>query len=89
MNVYVIERELLIRLIDEAYVLGFTCFERDVVAPQIDMLDVQGYCYEGYVAHIHDMKSYFDENMKLLEEENLKGLFGPGQVYPRLTVDLL
>ena len=87
MNVYVIERELLIRLIDEAYVLGFTCFERDVVAPQIDMLDVQGYCYEGYVAHIHDMKSYFDENMKLLEEENLKGLFGPGQVYTKIRDD--
>ncbi len=87
MNVYVIERELLIRLIDEAYVLGFTCFERDVLAPQIDMLDVQGYCYEGYVAHIHDMKSYFDENMKLLEEENLKGLFGPGQIYTKIRDD--
>ena len=87
MNVYVIERELLIRLVDEAYVLGFTCFERDVVAPQIDMLDVQGYCYNGYVAYIHDMKSYFDENMKLLEEDNLKGLFGPGQVYTKIRDD--
>jgi len=87
MNIYVIERELLIRLIDEAYVLGFTCFERDVIAPQIDMLDVQGYCYEGYVAHIHDMKSYFDENMKLLEEDNLKGLFGPGQIYTKIRDD--
>ncbi len=87
MNIYVIERELLIRLIDEAYVLGFTCFERDVIAPQIDMLDVQGYCYDGYVAHIHDMKSYFDENMKLLEEDNLKGLFGPGQIYTKIRDD--
>lgn len=87
MNIYVIERELLIRLVDEAYVLGFTCFERDVVAPQIDMLDVQGYCYNGYVAYIHDMKSYFDENMKLLEEDNLKGLFGPGQVYTKIRDD--
>ena len=87
MNIYVIERELLIRLIDEAYVLGFTCFERDVIAPQIDMLDVQGYCYEGYVAHIHDMKSYFDENMRLLEEDNLKGLFGPGQIYTKIRDD--
>ena len=87
MNIYVIDRELLIRLIDEAYVLGFTCFERDVIAPQIDMLDVQAYCYEGYVAHIHDMKSYFDENMRLLEEDNLKGLFGPGQIYTKIRDD--
>ena len=87
MNIYVMEREQLIRLIDEAYVLGFTCFERDVIAPQIDMLDVQGYCYDGYVAHIHDMKSYFDENMKLLEDENLKGLFGPGPVWTKIRDD--
>ena len=87
MNIYVLERELLIRLIEEAYVLGFTCFERDVVAPQIDMLDVRGYCYEGYVAHIHNMKSYFDENMKLLEEDNLKGLFGPGPVWTKIRDD--
>ncbi len=87
MNIYVIDRELLIRLIDEAYVLGFTCFKRDVIAPQIDMLDVQGYCFDGYVAYIHDMKSYFDENMRLLEEENLKGLFGQGQIYTKIRDD--
>ena len=87
MNVYVIERELLIRLVDEAYVLGFTCFERDVLAPQIEMLDVQGYLYDGYVAYIHDMKSYFDENMRLLEEDNLKGLFGSGPVWTKIRDD--
>ncbi|MBQ2901742.1 MAG: glucose-1-phosphate adenylyltransferase subunit GlgD [Agathobacter sp.] len=87
MNIYVIERELLIRLIDEAYVLGFTCFERDVLAPQIDMLDIQGYCYDGYVAFIHDMKSYFDENMRLLEADNLDALFGPGPVWTKIRDD--
>ena len=54
---------------------------------EIDMLDIQGYCYEGYAAHIYDMKSYFDENMKLLKEENLKGLFGPGQIYTKIRDD--
>ena len=87
MNVYVMDRELLIRLVDEAYVLGFTCFERDILAPQIEMLDVQAYNYEGYVAYIHDMKSYFDENMRLLEEDNLKGLFGPGPVWTKIRDD--
>ena len=87
MNVYVIDRELLIRLIDEAYVLGFTCFERDVLAPQIEILDIQGYCYDGYVAFIHDMKSYFDENMRLLEADNLNALFGPGPVWTKIRDD--
>ena len=87
MNVYVIDRELLIRLVDEAYVLGFTCFERDVLAPQIEMLDIQGYCYEGYVAFIHDMKSYFDENMRLLEADNKEALFGQGPVWTKIRDD--
>ena len=87
MNVYVIDRELLIRLVDEAYVLGFTCFERDVLAPQIEMLDIQGYCYDGYVAYIHDMKSYFDENMRLLEADNIDALFGPGPVWTKIRDD--
>ena len=87
MNIYVIDRELLIRLVDEAFVLGFTCFERDILAPQIEMLDVQGYLYEGYVAEITDMKNYFDENMKLLEDENLNGLFGPGPVWTKIRDD--
>ena len=49
LNIYVIERENLIRLIDEAYVHGYTYFVRDILEKQIDQLDIRGYCYERYV----------------------------------------
>ena len=87
LNIYVIERENLIRLIDEAYVHGYTYFVRDILEKQIDQLDIRGYCYDGYVAHIHDMKSYFEENMKLLEEENLDALFSDNQIYTKIRDD--
>lgn len=87
MNVYVMERERLIRMIEDAYVLGSTSFERDVIAPQIESLNVYGYYFEGYAAHIHDMKSYFNENMKLLEDDNLNGLFGPGPIWTKIRDD--
>ena len=87
LNIYVIERENLIRLIDEAYVHGYTYFGRDILEKQIDQLDIRGYCYDGYVAHIHDMKSYFEENMKLLEEENLDALFSGNQIYTKIRDD--
>ena len=87
LNIYVIERENLIRLIDEAYVHGYTYFVRDILEKQIDQLDIRGYCYDGYVAHIHDMKSYFEENMKLLEEENLDALFYGNQIYTTIRDD--
>ena len=87
LNIYVIERENLIRLIEEAYVHGYTYFVRDILEKQIDQLDIRGYCYDGYVAHIHDMKSYFEENMKLLEEENLDALFSGNQIYTKIRDD--
>ena len=34
-----------------------------------------------------DIKSYFDENMKLLEDENLDGLFGGNPIYTKIRDD--
>lgn len=87
LNIYVMERELLIRMIDDAYVHGYTNFVRDILERQIEHLDVRGYCYNGYVAQIHDMKSYFEENMKLLKEENLNALFSGNQIYTKIRDD--
>jgi glucose-1-phosphate adenylyltransferase len=39
------------------------------------------------VAHIHDLRSYFDENMKLLESENLEELFSGNQIYTKIRDD--
>lgn len=87
LNIYVMEREALIRIIDDAYVHGYTYFVRDILEKQVDNLDIRGFCYEGYVAHIHDMKSYFRENMRLLEEENLEALFSGNQIYTKIRDD--
>ena len=87
MNMYVIEREMLIDMIDEAYARGNVYFERDILAPQLDKLNVQGYECTSYIARISDMKSYFDENMKLLDEANLEGLFAANPIYTKIRDD--
>lgn len=87
LNIYVMEREHLIDLIGEAYVHGYNSFSRDLLVPNIDRLNVQGYCYDGYVAHIHDMRSYFEENMKLLNQENLNALFSGHPIYTKIRDD--
>jgi glucose-1-phosphate adenylyltransferase len=87
LNVYVVERELLISMIDDAYLRGYTYFVRDILEKQVDNLDIRGYCYEGYVAHIHDTRSYFEENMRLLNEENLQALFSGNQIYTKIRDD--
>lgn len=87
MNISILDRELLIDLISVAYVHGYIYFERDVLAHQLDKLNVQAYKFDGYFARICDMKSYFDENMKLLDDANLDGLFAPNPVYTKIRDD--
>ena len=87
MNIYVMERKLLIEQIREAYVNGQTYFERDIVSPQLDKLNVRAYQHTGYYARILDIKSYFAENMRLLKEENVNALFSPSTVYTKIRDD--
>ena len=87
MNIYILERELLIDLINTAYVRGYKYFERDILAAKVDKLNIQGYEFTGYNARISDMKSYFEENMKLLKGENLDGLFSGNPIYTKVRDD--
>ena len=87
LNIYIIERELLISQISAAFVRGYVYFKRDILAPQLDKLNVHGYKFGGYIARISSIKSYFDENMKLLDEENLDALFGGNHIYTKIRDD--
>ncbi len=87
LNYYVIRREMLIEMIKVASVRGYQFFERDMLAPHLDKIKVCGYRYDGYVARISDLKSYFDENMKLLDDRNLDALFDPSPIYTKIRDD--
>ncbi len=87
MNIFVVERKLLIDMINIASVRGLVYFERDLLAPRLDSLKVYGYEYNGYTARVSDIKSYFDENMKLLDDENLDALFQPSPIYTKVRDD--
>ena len=88
MNIYVIERESLIHLIHDASVRGLVYFERDILARNLKLLNVHAYQFDGYVARVSDMKSYFDENLKLIDEKNLNALFPKkSPVYTKIRDD--
>lgn len=89
MNIYVFEREHLIKLINEAFVAGGIYLERDIILPQLKegTLKIHGYEYTEYVSRILSLKSYFDENMKLLDNENLEALFDKEPVYTKIRDD--
>ncbi len=87
MNIFVVQRELLIDIINTAFVRGQKYFERDVLLNQLNVLNVQAYKYEGYIARITNIKSYFDENMKLLDDYNSDALFEPAPIYTKIRDD--
>ncbi len=75
MNVYAIDRLTLIKIIKDAASRGIFSFEREFLAHNVNVLNIHAIEYTGYVACVCNMKSYFDENRKLIEEENLDALF--------------
>ena len=87
MSIFVLKRELLIEIVDAAFVRGLRYFERDVLMNAFSYLKMYGYKYEGYVARITSLQSYFDENMKLLDDANLNALFDAAPVYTKIRDD--
>ena len=88
MNIYIMDRELLIDQINTAFIRGQIYFERDILAPQLEKLNVQAYRFDGYIARISSMKSYFDENMKMLDDANVDALFAEGSaIYTKIRDD--
>ena len=75
MNVYAIDRLTLIKLIRDASSRGLIGFEREILGRKTAELNIRAIEYTGYVARVCDMKSYYDENMKLIDEKNLDALF--------------
>lgn len=75
MNVIVMDRETLIMTIKDAMMRNLVYFERDILAGSLSILHVQGYEYSAYRARIYNMKSYFDENIRLLDPASLDALF--------------
>ena len=87
MGVIVMDREELIAMVKDAAVQNRMYLERDILGPSLKILHVQGYEYSGYRARIYDIKSYFDENMRLLEPGSMEALFGGAPIYTKIRDD--
>ena len=87
MNIYIANREWLIDTINTFFMRGATYLERDILNPNLDKFKVMSYEHKGYVARITGLKSYFDENMKLLDDKNLEELFTGNPIYTKIRDD--
>ena len=74
LNIIVLSRVLLERLVHGAMGQGDESFERDVIGKNVDSLNIKGYKVEGYARTIDSLQSYYDISMGLLTGE-FKDLF--------------
>ncbi len=71
LNINILSTQLLESLIMDLTPRGKNVFDRDVLQAKSGKLNIRVYEYNGYYSRIHDFESYFTENMKLLDPDNL------------------
>lgn len=77
-DVLIMDKGLLEYLVEEAYAHSEYDFVRDVLVKKCDRLKIFGYRYDGYVARLNSVKSFYESNMALLDPAVRSDLFHPG-----------
>ena len=75
MNVMVMKRDMLYKMLLDAAAHGCNSFYRDIVVKNIGKLKITAYRYAGYYSLVGSLASYFSASMKLLEPDVRAGLF--------------
>ena len=89
LNVILMKKALLERLIHEAISLNYKDFETDLIQGNVDKLNIYGFEEKGYSAVIESLQSYYNINMELLNPENCDDLFNADRpVYTKVRDDM-
>jgi glucose-1-phosphate adenylyltransferase len=85
MEMYIIDKRLFEYLIEECSARGQYDFIKDILIKNKDKLRILGYPYEGYLAKIDGVQSYFKHNLELFDPANYQELFHhAGPVYTKV-----
>ena len=88
LNIIVMSRVLLERLLRGAQVMGSKNFERDILAANVSSLNIRGHKIDTYAKVIDSLQSYYDISMELLSGE-YRDLFTPeNPVYTKVRDDM-
>ncbi len=89
LNVILMKRSLLQRLLNEAISMRHESFERDLLQGSTAKLRVFGYRQSGFARTIDSLVSYFNVSMALLDPKNCSELFNPDRpVYTKVRDDM-
>lgn len=75
----IVSRELLLRLVEEAYSEGQVSFTADVLPEMTDKLKIYGFEHKEFLAVLDGTDSYYKASMDLLDANVRRQLFGTGR----------
>lgn len=75
LNLYLVKKDFLIKIIESAYSRGYLDFEKDILFKLVETGKLFAYEIKQYAAIIDDIKTYYSESMKLLDYDIRKQLF--------------
>ena len=85
LEMYLMDRHLLVDLIDASVSRGGTNFARDCIMKNIENLKIYGFPFNGYLARIDSLQNYFNHSMKLLTPEIWQEIFfANGSIYTKV-----
>lgn len=85
MDMYILERTLLIDMIEEAYSKGSHDFIKDVLLTNLSSLKIYAYEHKGFVGRVDNIKSYYENSMLMLDDAIRKELFsGENPIYTKV-----
>ncbi|MBQ9114957.1 MAG: glucose-1-phosphate adenylyltransferase subunit GlgD, partial [Clostridia bacterium] len=85
LNIYIIRKSLLTSWIEQAYARGYVDFEKDILFREVENGKIYAKEILSYAAIVDDVKTYFNESMKVLKEDVRNELFETGRkVYTKV-----
>lgn len=85
MHMFVVRKELLMDLVDDAVAHGKHSISKDIFLTNLHRLKICAYAYQGCQLKVDDVKSFFDANLQLLNRETREELFGLNTNMPIYT----
>ena len=79
LEIYLLRRDLLLRLVDECAAQEKYSFRRDVLCGMADQLDLRGFVWDGFAAQLRTVREYFERSMQLLDPSIRAELFCPAR----------
>ncbi len=85
LNIYIMRKDLLVSWVEQAYARGYVDFEKDIIFQQVPNGKIFAKEITTYAAIVDDVRTYYNESMKVLNEETRNELFETGRkVYTKV-----